>query len=83
MNAYEKIKQEFAGVVGEINMYFDGGKYYFVDVDSNRLEGYRYVKELCGCCFKRDRFNYDLYYELENMDEEDVEDLMEQLSKLK
>jgi hypothetical protein len=83
MNAYEEIKQEFAGVVGAINMYFDGGKYYFVDVDDNRLEGYRYVTASCGCCSETENFDYDLDYELEYMAEEDVADLMEQLSKLK
>jgi hypothetical protein len=79
----EQIQTQFAGISGSLNMYVDATQFFYVDVDENRLEGYRTVTASCGCCSEQVDVDTDLSYEIEYMDDADFNELIEQLDKLK
>jgi hypothetical protein len=82
MTRFEMIKKEFSGVCGSLNLYVDGTSFFFVDVDGDRLEGYRHVTASCGCCSEVEDYDGSLSYEVEYMDDMDFSDLVEALTKL-
>jgi hypothetical protein len=83
MTRFETIKEEFSGLYGSLNLYVDGTSFFFVNVDEDRLEGYRYVTASCGCCSEVEDYNSSLSYEVEYMDDSDFSDLVEELKKIK
>lgn len=50
MIKFEKIKKEFAGVVGGVELWIDGTQFFYIDVDADIIQGYRHVTAACGCC---------------------------------
>ncbi len=83
MTRLETIQTRFAGISGGINIYIDGTQFFFVDVDGNRLEGYKHVTASCGCCSEIKDVDTDLGYELEWMADADFADLLTGLEELK
>jgi len=79
----DRIKSEFAGVYGTIELYIDGTTYHSVDVDADTLEGLKLITLSCGCCGDYEHHTTDLSYELEYMDEDDYQDLITELLQLK
>jgi hypothetical protein len=83
MTKYEQVKEQFSGIAGGIDLYVDGTLFYYIDVDDDRLEGYRIKSLSCGCCSEAVHSNdIDLKYELEYMDDDDFQILVEQLTYL-
>jgi hypothetical protein len=83
MTRLETIQTRFAGIYGGISIYIDGTQFFFIDVDGNRLEGYKTVTASCGCCSEIEDIDTDLSYELEWMADEDFADLLIELENLK
>ena len=84
MTKYEQIKEQFSGISGTIDLYADGTMFYYIDVDCDRLEGYRSVTASCGCCSEALHMDdIDIKHELEYMCDSDFLDLVEQLTKIK
>jgi hypothetical protein len=83
MTRFEMLREEFSGVCGPLKLYVDGTSFFYVDVDGDRLEGYRDVTASCGCCSDTVDVDTDLSYELEYMDDVDFSDLVDELRKLK
>lgn len=83
MTRAQMLKEEFSGVCGAINLYIDGITIFYVDVDADRVEGYKTVTARCGCCSDTIDWESDLSYEIEVMDDMDFKDLIDGLSKLK
>ena len=80
---FQEIKDKFKGISGSINLYIDGTTIFFIDVDSDRVEGYRSVTASCGCCSETIDWESELSYELEYMEDDDYKELIEELEKLK
>jgi hypothetical protein len=84
MTKLEQIQTQFKGVSGCIDFYTDyDATFNFIDVDQDRLDGIKYFVLSCGCCSDYDNVSSELSYELEYMDESDLQELIEQLEKLK
>jgi hypothetical protein len=83
MTKFEKIKKEFAGVAGGVDLWIDGTQFFYIDVDADIIQGYRHVTAACGCCSEIVDYEPDLSYELEYMDDMDFSDLIDELIKLK
>lgn len=83
MTRFDLIRDEFSGVCGAINLWIDGTTIFFIDVDSDRVEGYRSVTASCGCCPETIDWESELSYELEYMGDMDFQDLIDELRKLK
>ena len=83
MTRFDLIRDEFSGVCGAVKLYIDGTTIFFIDVDTDRVEGCRSVTASCGCCSETIDWESELSYELEYMDDIDYQDLVEELRKLK
>lgn len=83
MTRIEQIRSEFKGFYGAIKMYIDGTTFFFVDVDYDRIEGYRTVTASCGCCSDTIDYETNLSHEVEYMDDVDFDQLLDELRKLK
>jgi hypothetical protein len=83
MERLKRIQEEFKGISGSIGLYIDAVKLFYVDVDQDILEGYKYVTASCGCCSDTEDWEGGLGYELEYMDEADYQELIEELKRLK
>jgi hypothetical protein len=83
MTRFERIKEEFSGVHGSLDLYVDATSFFFVDVDGNRLEGFKTVTASCGCCSEVEDYDGSLSYEVEYMDDMDFSDLVDELIRLK
>jgi hypothetical protein len=83
MTRIDQIRSEFSGVCGTVNLFIDSTTMYFVDVDGDRVEGYRTVTASCGCCSEQIDWESELSYEVEYMDDMDFSDLLDELRKLK
>jgi hypothetical protein len=83
MTRFNRIKQEFSGFSGSIKLFVDGTNFFFVDVDDDRIEGYKFVTASCGCCSDTVDYENDLSHEIEYMDDMDFSDLLDELRKLK
>lgn len=79
----QRIKAEFKGVFGAIDMYIDATRYHFIDVDDNRLDGILTSTASCGCCSEYIDYESEISYELEYLDDSEYEDLISQLQILK
>jgi hypothetical protein len=82
MTRFEMIQTQFAGISGSLDLYVDGTSFFFVDVDEDRLEGYRTVTASCGCCSEQVDVDTDLSYEIEYMDDADFSELVDEITKL-
>jgi hypothetical protein len=82
MKRIQEIKDRFSGVVGSISLYADAVKFHFIDVDEDKIEGYKTFTASCGCCSEIEDYDGSLSYEVEYMDEDDFRDLIEQLENL-
>lgn len=80
---FQEIKDKFKGISGSINLYIDGTNFNFIDVDSDRVEGYISETASCGCCPETIDWESELSYELEYMEDDDYKELIEELEKLK
>lgn len=83
MTRFDRIREEFSGVYGAIDMYIDDTKFFFVNVDDDRIEGYRTVTASCGCCSDTIDYENELSYEVEYMDDVDFDELLDELRKIK
>lgn len=83
MTRFDRITEEFSGVCGAIDMFVDSTNFFFVDVDDDRIQGYRTVTASCGCCSDIVDYETELSYEVEYMDDADFEELIDELRKLK
>ena len=83
MTRIERIKKEFKGVYGAIDLYIDATRFHFIDVDTDRIDGMRTVTASCGCCGEDIEANSEISYEVEYLDDTEFEDLINQLETLK
>lgn len=83
MTKFEQIQTQFKGLIGTIDIYIDSNQFFFIDVDDNRLEGVQLYALSCGCCHDYQNIENDLSSELDYISDEDFEELIEQLNKLK
>jgi len=83
MTRFEQIQETYKGIYGAIDLYIDATQFFFIDIDQDRMEGYKTITSRCGCCSEQIDIDSDLSYELEYMDEYDFQDLIEELEKLK
>jgi hypothetical protein len=84
MTRLEQIQTQYKGISGNISLFTtDGATYNFIDVDNDRLDGIELFTLSCGCCSDYDNMSTELSYELEYMDEDDFNELLSELDKLK
>jgi hypothetical protein len=83
MTRLEQIQTQYKGISGNISLFTDGATYNFIDVDNDRLDGIESFTLSCGCCSDYDNMSTELSYELEYMDEDDFNELLSELDKLK
>ena len=83
MTRFDRITEEFSGVYGAVDMFVYDTNFFFVDVDDDRIQGYRTVTASCGCCSDIIDYETELSYEVEYMDDADFEELIDELRKLK
>lgn len=83
MTRIQKLREDFGGICGAINLWIDGTTFFFIDVDADKIEGYRTITAACGCCSENVDYDGDLSYEIEYMDDADYADLIDSLKKLK
>jgi|LakMenE01Jun11ns_1017448.scaffolds.fasta_scaffold8491758_2 hypothetical protein len=83
MTRFDRITEEFSGVYGAVDMFVYDTNFFFVDVDDDRIQGYRTVTASCGCCSDIVDYETELSYEVEYMDDADFEELIDELRKLK
>jgi len=83
MERLKHIQGEFKGISGSIYAYIDAIQFFYIDVDQDIIQGYKHVTARCGCCSETEDYESSLGYELEYMDEDDFQDLLQELEKLK
>jgi hypothetical protein len=83
MTRFDRITEEFSGVYGAVDMFVYDTNFFFVDVDDDRIQGYRTVTASCGCCSDIVDYETELSSEVEYMDDADFEELIDELRKLK
>lgn len=76
---FEEFKNRFNNVKRSIDLYVDGDKFNYIDVETDIIYGVRYVTASCGCCSDMENIESDLSYEFSYMSEEDKQELVEQL----
>ena len=80
---YEQIKDKYKGVSGSIDYYDYSHRFFYIDVDQDKLEGVESYTLSCGCCGDYRDVVTEISYEVQYMDESDLKDFIEQLDKLK